>query len=350
MTREAENTDNHEYFSAFSDKDKIISKVNTNYISITQDISVRQAMKSLINQAAENDNISTVYVVSNNGNYVGAIDLKDLIIAREGVKLYSIISNSHPYVYSDEPIDDCIERIKEYQEDSIPMLDKSGKLVGVLTSQDITRLIEEEYGEDYAKFAGLSAAEDITEPLTRSVIKRLPWLMVLLVLGLIVSAVVGVFENVVSHLTVIVSFQSLILGMAGNAGTQSLAITIRSLTDEHINDKQKLSLIFKEARIGLINGMVLGILSFLFIGGYLTFLRGETVLLSFSVSLCTGAALIVSVMLSSVSGTVIPLIFKKFNIDPAVASGPLITTLNDLVAVISYYGLAWILLINFMKF
>ena len=156
----------------------------------------------------------------------------------------------------------------------------------------------------------------------------------------------GAFEHVVAHLTLIVSFQSLILDMSGNVGTQSLAVTIRVLMDEKLNGKQKLYLVAKEARIGLANRFVLGILSFVFIGLYLIALKGQSVTLALSVSLCTGIALLVSIMLSAVTGTVVPIIFKKLKVDPAVASGPLITTVNDLVAVVTYYGLAWILLIN----
>lgn len=135
--------------------------------------------------------------------------------------------------------------------------------------------------------------------------------------------------------------------MAGNVGTQSLAITIRVLMDEHLTGRQKVHLTLKEARVGLCNGVILGILSFGMIGLYLMW-KGETALLAFSISACTGIALLVSMVLSSISGTTIPLLFKRMNIDPAVASGPLITTINDLVAVITYYGLAWMLLIRMM--
>ena len=236
--------------------------------------------------------------------------------------------------------------MKEYSEDSIPVLDADNRLKGVLTSQDITQLVDDEMGEDYARLAGLSAEEDLKEPLKRSIGKRLPWLMVLLGLGLVVSSVVGMFEHVVAHLTLIVSFQSLILDMAGNVGTQSLAVTIRVLMDEQISGRQKLFLIGKEARVGLVNGLILGTLSVVCIGLYLVALKGQTVMMAFSVSLCTGIALVVSILLSSICGTAVPLAFKKMNVDPAVASGPLITTINDLVAVVSYYGLAWLLLIR----
>ncbi len=327
-------------------EDEIGSQMSTNYISISRGIGVRQAMRDLVEQAADNDNISTIYVVDDDETLVGAIDLKDLIIAREHTDLEEITMTSYPYVYANEQIEDCIERIKAYSEDSIPVLDRNNKLIGVLTAQDITRVVDEEMSEDYAKLAGLSAEEDLQEPLKKSIRKRLPWLIILLGLGLVVSTVVGLFESVVASLTVVVCFQSLILDMAGNVGTQSLAITIRVLMDEQLTGKQKLALVAKEARVGLCNGFILGVLSFVFIGLYLFLLKGETATLAFSVSLCTGIALLVSMLLSSITGTIVPIIFKKLNIDPAVASGPLITTINDLVAVVTYYGMAWILLIQ----
>ena len=330
------------------DEDEIGSRMTTNYVTIHSGLSVREAMRELVDQAAENDNISTLYVIDQDGTLSGAIDLKDLIIARDGSDLDDIIMTSYPYVYAEEEIGDCIDRIRGYSEDSIPVLDRDNKLRGVLTAQEITELVDDAMGEDYAKLAGLTAEEDLEEPLRKSIGKRLPWLIVLLGLGLVVSTVVGVFEPVVSHLALIVAFQSLVLDMAGNAGTQSLAVTIRVLTDEQVSGKQKLFLVLKEARVGLLNGLILGGLSFVLIGGYLMLLKGQAPLSAFSMSFCTGSALMVAMLLSSISGTAIPLLFHKLNIDPAVASGPLITTLNDLVAVVTYYGLAWILLINVM--
>lgn len=203
-------------------------------------------------------------------------------------------------------------------------------------------------GEDYAKFAGLTAEEDLKEPLKESLKKRLPWLLVLLALGMVVSSVVGLFEQVVSQLTLIMCFQSLILDMAGNVGTQSLAVTIRVLMDESLTGKQKLELIWKEMRIAFSNGLILGILSFAAIGLYIVIAKGKPFAFAYAVSGCIGAALLLAMVISGAVGTCIPLFFKKINVDPAVASGPLITTVNDLVAVISYYGLSWILLINIM--
>lgn len=327
-------------------EDEIGSKLTSNYVAIDFGISVKEAMSSLIRQANDNDNISTIYVLDKNQIFLGAIDLKDLIIAREGTDLEKIITTSYPYVYATEQIDDCLSRIKDYSEDSIPVLDNENKLIGVLTSQTIMELVDDEMSEDYAKFAGLSSEEDLNEPLRKSIMKRLPWLMVLLVLGMFVSSIVGVFEKVVAQLPLIIAFQSLILDMAGNVGTQSLAVTIRVLVDENIGKKQKFFLVCKETRIGFVNGMILGILSFVMVGVYLALLKSQTVNMAFSISACTGIALLVSMILSSMSGTLIPLMFIKMKIDPAVASGPLITTINDLVAVITYYCLVWVLIIG----
>ncbi|MBQ9743050.1 MAG: magnesium transporter [Ruminococcus sp.] len=188
---------------------------------------------------------------------------------------------------------------------------------------------------------------DLCEPMKKSISKRLPWLAVLLLLGTGVSATVGLFESIVAHLPVIMCFQSLILDMAGNVGTQSLAVAIRVLMDNNISAQKKFSLICKECRIGLINGAILGVLSFVAIGGYLC-LTGNDPFSAFSISGCLGIAMVVAMVASALSGTVIPLIFQRVGIDPAVASGPLITTINDLVAVITYYGLSWIILINML--
>ena len=305
-------------------------------------------MSSLIGQAAKNDNISTIFMVTEDSTFYGALDLKDLIIARQDACLEDLIVTSYPYVYGNELIDDCIEKLKDYSENSIPVLDNDNKLLGVITSQSIVELVDDEMGEDYAMFAGLTAEEDLKEPLRESLKKRLPWLLVLLGLGMVVSSVVGVFETVVSQLTIIMCFQSLILDMAGNVGTQSLAVTIRVLMDESLTGKQKAELVWKEMTIGFSNGLILGTLSFIVIGLYIALFKGKTFMFAYAVSGCIGIALVVAMVISGAVGTCIPLFFKKINVDPAVASGPLITTINDLVAVVTYYGLSWIFLIEML--
>ncbi len=331
------------------DEDEIGSKMTTDCIVIRETLTVPEAMAELVRQAEENDNIATIFVVDEDDEFYGAMELRDLITAKKTAPLDDLILTSFPYVYAHESIDDCLEQLKDYSEAFIPVLDNSNRFLGIITAQSVIEVVDEEMGEDYAKLAGLTAEEDLKEPLLQSMKKRLPWLFALLGLGILVSSVVGVFESVVSQLTMIMAFQSLILDMAGNVGTQSLAVTIRVLMDENLTFGQKMHLVVKESRVGLFNGLLLGAISVIFVGLYITIFKGKEVWFAFAVSGCIGASLVIAMMVSSTIGTLIPLFFKKIKVDPAVASGPLITTVNDLVAVVTYYGLSWLLLINLLN-
>ena len=325
---------------------EIGSCMTTNFIVIHNNLSIRQAMRELVNQAGENDNISTIYVIDDEEKFYGAIELQKLIIAREHEDLEDIISRSYPYVLDHEKISDCIEKIKDYAEDSIPVLLEDGTIAGIITAQDIVEVVDDEMGDDYAKLGGLTAEEDLEEKTTESVKKRLPWLIILLFLGMGVSTVVGMFESVVAVLPIVMCFQSLILDMAGNVGTQSLAVTIRVLMDENLTGTQKFKLVAKEMKVGFFNGFILGVMAFLLLGMYIHFLKQYSLGYSLLVSGCVGVALIGAMVVSSMVGTLIPMFFKKIKVDPAVASGPLITTVNDLVAIVVYYGLAMVVLID----
>ena len=331
------------------EEDEIGSKMTTNFIEIGRSLTIKQAMRALIAQAEENDNISTLFVEDDDGTFYGAVDLKDLIVARTYMTLESLITQSFPYVRDHETISECIERLKDYAEDSIPVLNDKNELIGVITAQDIVEVVDDELGDDYAKLAGMTEEAELEESLGESIKKRLPWLVVLLGLSMCVSTVTSLFEGVIAQLAIIVSFQSVILGMSGNVGTQSLAVTIRLLMDENLETKQKIGMIFREMRIGFSNGLILGILSFLLIGAYLCLAKGKSPEYAFAISLCAGIALLMAMTISSIVGTFVPMFFSKIHVDPAVASGPLITTVNDLIGVVTYYGVAWLLLIHIMQ-
>lgn len=329
--------------------DEIGSEMTTNYIVVKKNLTIKEATHQLITQAGENDNINTIYVVDDKDGFYGAIDLKDLIVAREYQSLDELIIKSYPYVKANEKIVDCIEQLKDYAEDSIPVLDDNKNILGVITAHDIVEVVDEELGEDYAKLGGLTAEEDLNETTLQSTKKRLPWLIILLFLGMGVSSVVGMFETVVAVIPIVICFQSLILDMAGNVGTQSLAVTIRVLMDENLKASDKVKLMFKEVRVGFSNGLLLGTMSFIFVGLYIFLFKGNTFGYSFLVSGCVGFSLLASMVISSLVGTLVPMFFSKIKVDPAVASGPLITTINDLVAVVTYYGMVWIFLIDIFK-
>lgn len=328
------------------DDDEIGSCMTNNYVVISESLTIRGAMSALVRQAGEHDNISTLYVVDSNERFAGAIDLKDLIIARQNDNLEDLISRSYPYVLEHEKISDCVERITDYEEDSIPVLTDDGKIAGILTAAAMVELVDDAMGDDYAKLGGLTSEEDLREPALVSMKKRLPWLIALLFLGMAVSSVVGMFESVVAVLPIVICFQSLVLDMAGNVGTQSLAVTVRVLMDENLSVREEAKLVTKEMKIGFLNGSSLGLMALAFLGIYVHFFKHYAWGAAFLISGCVGVSLLVAMVVSSLVGTLIPMMFHKIHVDPAVASGPLITTVNDLVAVVTYYGLAALFLIE----
>lgn len=329
-------------------EDEIGSFMTTNCIRIPRGATVKQAMRSLKEQAGENDNISTLYIVEEDNVLYGAMGLQELLIARKGDDLEEMITTSYPYVFDREKLSDCLQEMKDYAEDSIPVLDSNHRMLGVVTAQALAEAVNEDLTEDYAQLAGLSGREDLHEGLAASLCKRLPWLMVLMVLGLLVSTVTGLFDGIMARLSVLVAFQSLVLDMAGNVGTQSLGVSIRVLADEGARKSDKLRLALKELRVGLVIGLLMGVLSGASVCLYICLTDGYPWLQGLTIGCCVGLAMLVAMVISSMTGTVIPIALKGAGIDPAVASGPLITTVNDLVAVVSYYGLAMLLLIRML--
>ena len=328
------------------DEDEVGSKLTTNFISISKNGTIKQAMKTLVEEAPENDNIANIFVVDENNKYYGTIILKDLIIARATDTLEDITKTSYPTLYATEKIDDVINEIKDIDLELIPVLDENDEILGVITSGDIIETVDEELGEDYAKFAGLIEEEELDESFIKSVKKRIPWLSLLLCMDIITSTVLSNFSAVIAAMPVLVLFQSLVLDTSGNAGTQSLAVTIRSITSDQITKKNVWRNLLKEFLTGLVDGLFAGVVSF---GITLLFLiiskspvKSDTVIFAeqLRASFTIGIALSLAIPLSTLAGMIFPMFFKKIHVDPAVASGPLITTLSDVCGVSIYYGLA----------
>lgn len=328
------------------DDDCIGSRMTTDYVSIKNDYNIKTAMKSLVEQAAENDNISTIYVTDENNVFYGAVSLNKLFIARSDTPLDDIVTTSFPYLYADDKIVDALPRIKEYEEESLPVLDADNRLIGVLTSADVVEAVDDEISEDYAKLAGLSEEDDLSERVFGSVKKRLPWLAALLVLSFIVSSVLKVFDGVMAALPILVFFQTMVLDMSGNASTQSLGVTIRRLTDPDITATDKRRAFFSELSISFFDALILATLAFGLTTAYMLIFKHQPVGQAMPVAACIAAAMAISMTVSGILGTAIPMFFKKTGIDPAAASGPLITTMNDLLSAVTYYGLAALLLLT----
>ncbi len=334
-------------------EDEIGSYMSDNYIVLSINDTILSATSKTIKKAGEHDNLYTLYVVDDNNEYRGAINIKDLFVARKNDSFKDLIIESYPFFYDKELISDCIEKLKDYAEDSIPILNDKNEILGVITSDTVIEMTEEELVEDYAKLAGLSEEEQMDEKVFSSVKKRIPWLAILLVLGLFVSMVLGLFDGVISSIPSIVFFQSVILGMSGNGGTQSLTVTIRNISSG-ASRKKILKSIIKEIGIGIINGLILGVISFFVVMILLSLKKQEVISGNgyiftdvIKVSLIVSISLVVAMTLSNLIGTMFPILLNKIHIDPAVASGPFITTINDIIAIIIYYGLTYLIFIAY---
>ena len=332
------------------DDETIGSYMSDNYITIKKDATIKEAMSTLIKEAGEHDNINTLYVIDDESHLLGAVRLKDLIVARKDDSLEKIIISSFPSVLETEIVSEIIQTLKDYSEESIPIVDQDNKLLGVISLDNIIEAADEEMTEDYAKLGGLSEIVDVDESPLYSVKKRIPWLIVLLFLGIVVSTVTGTFEHVIAAIPVAVFFQSMVLDMAGNVGTQSLAVTIRTISDEDMKKKEIRRLIGKEILVGFINGIIIAVVAFAFVLIYLSIKRqvitGDTFQITdvLKVSGIIATSLLLAMTASSAIGSFFPILLDKMHIDPAVASGPFITTFNDIIAVLLYYGLTYIFL------
>ena len=344
-----ETTRDLELIAAY-DEEKLGSLMTNDFVAILKSHSVPQAMRHIIKEAGEKDNISTIFVTDEQGKYLGAIPLRDLVIARKQTPLEEIIINSFPFVYADNDIKENLQTIKDYAEPTLPVLDADNRLIGALTTADFIEVVDDELQEDYAQLVGLSeeALEDAVEKkqIFSGALKRLPWLIVLLILDLFIGAYIGIFEAVVIGLPFLVSFQQLVAGLSGNTGTQTLAVSVKLLSNPDVTAKEKLAFVLKELKLGLLIGLITGLISAILITLYanLTGVYGVFAT-DLKTGLAVGVAMLISAFVSSLTGSLIPITLDKIGLDPAVASGPLITTLNDLISITVYYGFALIILL-----
>ncbi|MGI6767591.1 MAG: magnesium transporter [Bacilli bacterium] len=317
------------------------SIMTTNYIEVNQDCDVKEAMKILVREASDAEVIDPIYI-TDAGRLVGILDLKTLIIARSPLQVKEIMKTNYVFAEKDEDIEDAAGKIRDYGLSSLPVLDY-GNLVGIITIDDAMDVINEEASYNYGSLAGVGNDTEKERSIFSSLRKRLPWLLGLLVLSFITASIIGGFEGIIKEVTILIFFQSLILDMVGNVGTQSLAVTLMGLTHGELDDKRELRAnIFREIRIALINSFLIAILTFLVVSIFLLIrsYNGNV----WEIGLFLAIAMFFTINASAIIGVIIPIFFEKIGLDPAVASGPLITTINDILAVLIYYGLASLLI------
>lgn len=307
------------------------SIMTTEYVVIRENMTVKEAMKHLRKEAPGAETIYYLYVVDVDRKLVGVISLRDLIIAEGDFLIKEVMSERVVSVPAGEDQEEVAQMMRDYDFLALPVVDFQEHLLGIITVDDIMDVMEEEASDDYSKLAGFSDVEKLNDTAIDSAKKRLPWLIILLFLGMFTASIIGRFEETLDQVAILAVFIPLIAGMAGNTGTQALAVAVRSLSssnNEKINTKK---IIWEEAKTGVITGTCCGILITLIVAFWYT---------DIYLGVLVGISIMATLVVATIAGAFVPLVMHRLKIDPAVASGPFITTLNDIISILIYFSLA----------
>lgn len=319
-------------------EDVAASLMNTDFIVIQNNSSIADATKLLIRDVKNSDFIDEIFVIDQNQNYVGSIELKNLLSAHKTDQLDSIVEQNQTVIYEHDSVRTAIQKLRNYDVTVMPVL-RQRQLIGIITADDILDIMIEEYEEDVERLVAVGDYEEDSSALTRTK-QRLPWLLASIILNLVIAAFLSFFQTTVEQISALILFQPMILGMAGNIGTQAIAVTILGLHHDKLNDSKSFRThILKEVMIGVVNSLMIAFLGFVIAFGFLSVVSmGEQSPLLMSG--VVGTSLFGGMLVSSICGVFIPIVLDKFKVDPAVASGPIISTINDLFALLIYFGIA----------
>jgi magnesium transporter len=307
------------------------SIMTTEFIAISKNQTVRSAMTILKNEAPRAETIYYIYVVDEERCLAGVVSLRDLIVSDDDTFVSEIMNDRVVSVSVSEDQEEVAKKIRDYNFLAVPVVDFQDHLLGIITVDDIVDVMDEEASDDYSKLAGVSDMDTIDRSPMSNARKRLPWLIILLFLGMMTASLIGKFEDTLSKVAILATFIPLIAGMAGNTGTQALAVAVRGIATGDLQKESKLKLIIREAGTGIITGTTCGILVMLVV----FFWQHD-----FFLGLLVGVSIFSTLIVATLAGSFIPLLMHRFNIDPAVASGPFITTINDIISILIYFGMA----------
>tara|TARA_B100001027_G_scaffold62804_1_gene42406 strand:- start:1106 stop:2476 length:1371 start_codon:yes stop_codon:yes gene_type:complete len=303
-------------------------------IKVNENWSVTRCVKEMRTQASEVTRVHSVYVVDNDNILLGRLSLKDLLVAEQKTKIKSIYKKNVDHVFDSDTAESVASTMQKYDLGAIPVVNKKKKLLGRITIDDIVDLIKEEAEEDYQLAAGILQDVDVDDSIFELTRARLPWLIVGLIGGIGAAFVMGGFDEILLQHKILFYFTPLIAAMAGNVGVQSSAIIVQGLANDEIKGSIN-NRLFKETLLSILNGVILAGLLFLFI----YFWKGEI-----DIALALSIALVAVVIVAGIIGTFIPLFLNKRGIDPAIATGPFITTSNDIFGILIYFMVAKLIL------
>jgi len=304
--------------------------------TLHEDLTIRQAIEALRARSEDLEMVFYLYVVDARGHLVGVCSLRDLLLRDQEEKLDRVMNKQIVAVNVDTDQEEVAQLVARYNYLALPVVDHGNKLVGIITVDDVIDIMREEETEDILRMAGVGEDEEevLTAPLWRNVVLRLPWLFAAWLGGLLAAQVIGAYEDM-PQLFLLVPFIPIIVGMGGNVGTQAATIVVRGMATGRLTGAQRITTVFREVRVSLALGLVFGLL------------LGATVLASDiesmanrSLALAVSLSLVSSMAIAASVGASVPIILKRFGVDPAIATGPFVTTSIDVLGIIAYFSIA----------
>ena len=296
-------------------------------IKVNKKWSVIRCLGEMRKQAENIDEVYTIYVVDKFEKLLGTVSLKKLLITPEKTFIEKIYNKNIISVSTDTKDENVVRIMNKYDLIVLPVTDKSGKLVGRITIDDVVDVMKEEAEKDYQMASGITKNVDANDNIIKLIKARIPWLIIGLIGGIIGSKIIHIFLEPKDSLQL--AFIPLIAAMAGNIGVQSAAIVVQDIASNNLKDKW-VNKFIKELSVSAFNGLICGIIIFIFC--YLNYGLNET---EFSITL--SISLVIVMVYAAIFGTFIPLLLNKFKIDPALATGPFITTMNDVIGLLIYF-------------
>ncbi|WP_413381954.1 magnesium transporter [Alkalihalobacillus sp. 1P02AB] len=312
--------------------------MSNRFVWIPHYYTVEDAVKKLKDFAEIAKTINYLYVIDAKKNLVGVLSYRELILAETNEKIQDIMFERVVSVSVDTDQEQVAQIIQRYDLVAVPVVHNQ-VLVGIVTVDTMLDVVVKEATEDIEKLSAAGANIDFDTKPQVAAFRRLPWLILLLFIGLVAGGIVSSFQDSLGKVVALAFFMPMISGMTGNTGTQSLAVVVRGLTTRDINRKVVSKLIWRELVVGSMIGVICGILI-----SFIAFVwLGELIL-----GAVVGSTLIITLIIGTLTGTIIPLVLHKLKVDPAIASGPLITTINDILSLLIYFGIATMFIIRLM--
>ncbi|WP_416148474.1 magnesium transporter [Salipaludibacillus sp. HK11] len=305
------------------------------FINLRATSQIREVIDLLRREGPDAETIYYLYVINEKHELAGVVSLRDLITSNPDDLVETVMSTRVVSVKTNEDQENVAKLFKKYDFLAVPVTTDHNKLVGIITVDDILDVMEEEATEDIGEFAASRGATDLSISSFTAAKKRAPWIILLMFFGMITASVIGQFEDTLEAVVLLAGFIPLIMDSAGNTGTQSLAVAVRSIALGTLEKKGLGKMVFREFKTGVMLGLMCAVTLMIII----PILHGS-VWLAFIV----GMSIFLSLSIATVIGTIVPLAINKMNLDPAIASGPFITTVNDIIGLLVYFSIATALL------